>query len=154
MSLISLNEIKLSFGEPLLFDNLNLQIEKDERVALIGRNGVGKTSLMKVIAGELDINDGKISYQKGIQVTHLPQEIPKDIRGKTFDIVLSGLGDRAKLINDYYYLNIRLNTKDSPELLRTPLRIQTSSLASFLSKRALCFSSASSSICFLCKKVS
>ena len=124
MPLISLNEIKLSFGGPLLFDNLNLQIEKRERVALIGRNGVGKTSLMKVIAGELDIDDGKIAYQKGITVTHLPQEISKDIRGKTFDIVLSGLGDRAKLINDYYYLNIRLNTKDSPELLRRLDRLQ------------------------------
>ena len=49
MSLISLNDIKLSFGGPLIFDDLNLQIEQGERVALIGRNGVGKTSLMRVI---------------------------------------------------------------------------------------------------------
>jgi len=124
MSLISLNEIKLSFGGPLLFDNLNLQIEKDERVALIGRNGVGKTSLMKVIAGELDIDDGKIAYQKGITVTHLPQEIPKDIRGKTFDIVLSGLGEQTKLINDYYYLSRRLSKESAPELLKRLERLQ------------------------------
>jgi ATP-binding cassette subfamily F protein uup len=121
MSLISLNEIKLSFGGPLLFDNLNLQIEQGERVALIGRNG----ALMKVIAGQLDIDDGKIAYQKGIQVTHLPQEVPKDIEGKTFDIVLSGLGDRAKLISDYYHLSRRLDNEDSPELLRRLGRLES-----------------------------
>ncbi|NIX15954.1 MAG: ATP-binding cassette domain-containing protein [Candidatus Dadabacteria bacterium] len=118
MPLISLNEVKLSFGGPLLFDDLNLQIEQGERVALIGRNGVGKTSLMKVIAGEYDVDDGKISYQKGLTVTHLPQEIPKDIKGKTFDIVLSGLGERAKLINDYYHLSREVSSKSSPELLK------------------------------------
>jgi len=125
MSLISLNEIRLSFGGPLLFDDLNLQIEQGERVALIGRNGVGKTSLMKVIAGDLDIHDGKISYQKGITVTHLPQEIPKNLEGKTFDIVLSGLGDRAKLISDYYRLSRRLDIENTPELLKRLERLQS-----------------------------
>jgi len=125
MSLISLNEIKLSFGGPLLFDDLNLQIEQGERVALIGRNGVGKTSLMKVIARELDIDDGKIAYQRGIEITYLPQEIPKDIRGKTFDIVLSGLGDRAKLINDYYYLSRKLSNESTPELLKQLDKLQS-----------------------------
>ncbi|NIP38713.1 MAG: ATP-binding cassette domain-containing protein [Candidatus Dadabacteria bacterium] len=118
MSLISLNEVKLSFGGPLIFDDLNLQIEQGERVALIGRNGVGKTSLMKVIARELYVDDGKIAYQKGLTVTHLPQEIPKDMGGKTFDIVLSGLGKRAKLISDYYYLSKRLAHESSPEPLK------------------------------------
>lgn len=118
MPLVSLNEIKLSFGGPLLFDDLSLQIEEGERVALIGRNGAGKTTLMKVIAREVDVDDGGITYQKGLTVTYLPQEIPTDLSGSTFDIVLLGLGDMAKLIRDYHHLSMEISSGSSPELLK------------------------------------
>ncbi len=92
MALISLQGISVAFGGPLLLDQLSLQVEPGERIALLGRNGVGKTTLMKVMAGQVSIDEGEIIFQKGIHVTHLPQEVPNDLKGLVFDIVFSGLG--------------------------------------------------------------
>ena len=93
-------------------------MEPGERVALLGRNGAGKTTLMKVIAGQIGVDDGKVVRQQGIEVTHLPQEIPADITGSVFDIVASGLGKRGELLKDYYHVSHRLHTEHTPELLR------------------------------------
>ncbi|MFA5117318.1 MAG: ATP-binding cassette domain-containing protein [Candidatus Omnitrophota bacterium] len=118
MALISLQEITLKFSGPLIFDGLSFQLEPGERVALLGRNGAGKTTLMKVMAGQLAVDDGEVIFQKGIQVTHLPQEVPVDMKGSVYDIVLSGLGERAVLLSKYHALTHRLHTEHTPELLK------------------------------------
>ena len=118
MSLITLQEVSLKFSGPLIFDSLSLQLEPGERVAMLGRNGAGKTTLMKVMTGELGVDDGKVISQKGIEVTHLPQEVPVDMEGSVFDIVLSGLGERAGLLSRYHALTHRLHTEQTSELLK------------------------------------
>ena len=125
MALISLQDITLAFGGPLLFEDLSLQLEPGERVALLGRNGVGKTTLMKVMAGQVEIDKGELIYQKGVKVTHLPQEVPKDIKGTIFDIVFAGLGQRAKLLSDYHHVVHDLHSNHSPELMRELDRLQS-----------------------------
>lgn len=117
MALISLQEICLAFGGPPIFDHLSLHVEQGERVALLGRNGMGKTTLMKVMSGELKVDEGEVIYQKGIRVTHLPQEVPTNITGTVFDVVLSGLGGRQKLLHDYHHVNHRLATEYSEKLM-------------------------------------
>ncbi len=124
MALISMQEISLAFGGPLVFDGLSLQLEPGERVALIGRNGVGKTTLMKVVAGEVEIDKGELIYQKGVKVTYLPQEVSKDVQGTVFDIVFSGLGERAKLLSDYHHLTHRLHSEHTAELMQELDRLQ------------------------------
>lgn len=118
MALISLQEINLAFSGPIIFDSLSLQLEPGERIALLGRNGAGKTTLMKVINGQQPVDSGKIIVQKGIQIAHLPQEVPSDITASVFDIVLSGLGPRAELLIQHHHLTHLLQTQHSPELLR------------------------------------
>jgi len=118
MALISLQEAVLKFNGPIIFDRLSLQLESGERIALLGRNGAGKTTLMKVLTGQQQLDDGMVIRQKGIQITHLPQEVPADIKGTVFDIVLSGLGDRADILSQYHHLTHRLEAEHTPELLR------------------------------------
>lgn len=108
----------MAFGGPLLFDCLSLQLEAGERIALLGRNGAGKTTLMKVLTGEVTVDRGEIVFQKGIKVTHLPQEVPVNLKGNVFDIVLSGLGKRAQLVADYHHVSHRLHTEHTPELMK------------------------------------
>lgn len=108
-----------------MFDELTLNLEAGERVALLGRNGTGKTTLMKVIAGQMGVDSGKIIRQQGVEITHLPQEIPADIAGSVFDVVASGLGNRGELIRDYHHVSHQLRTDHSPELMRKLARLQT-----------------------------
>ncbi|MBI4387702.1 MAG: ATP-binding cassette domain-containing protein [Candidatus Omnitrophica bacterium] len=117
MALISLQEISLTLGGPPLFDSMSLQLEAGERVALLGRNGVGKTTLMKVMAGQQKVDRGVVAYQKGVRVTHLPQEVPTGITGNVFDLVLSGLGEHVKLLSDYHHVSHRLQTEYSEKLM-------------------------------------
>ena len=77
------------------------------------------------MAGQVTIDEGEIVFQKGVQVTHLPQEVPNDIKGIVFDIVFSGLGPRAKLLSDYHHVVHRLHTESTPELLRQLDILQT-----------------------------
>src|SRR3989304_4735044 len=125
MALISLHEISVAFGGPRLFDGLTLHLEAGERVALLGRNGTGKTTLMKVIAGQMAVDSGKIVRQQGVNITHLPQEIPAGITRTVVDIVASGLGKRGDLIKDYHHVSHQLHTDHSPELMRKLDRLQT-----------------------------
>jgi len=125
MALISLQDISLSFGGLPIFDELSLQLETGERTALLGRNGAGKTTLMKVMAGQVGISSGKVAYQKGITVAHLPQEVPADLEGTVFDIVLQGFGERVKLLSEYHHLTQRLETEYSEQLMAQLERLQT-----------------------------
>jgi ABC transport system ATP-binding/permease protein len=93
MALISIRDICVGFGEPLLLDHVNLQIERGERVGLLGRNGVGKSTLMRLIHGDLTPDAGVIVRQQGMRIALLPQEAPQELDGMTFDIVAAGLDD-------------------------------------------------------------
>lgn len=124
MALISIQDISLAFGGPLLFDQMSLHIEQGERVALLGRNGAGKTTLMKIMTGEVKPDSGKVIYQKGIRVAHLQQEVPIHIKDTVFDVVLSGLGDKVKLLHDYHQVNHRLQTEYSEQLMNELGRLQ------------------------------
>ncbi|MFN8595741.1 MAG: ATP-binding cassette domain-containing protein [Anaerolineae bacterium] len=91
MALISLQEVSLGFGGPLLLEQVNLQIEAGERVGLLGRNGVGKSSLLKLIDGDILPDSGTIARQQNLRVAYLPQEVPQDVTGSVADIVARGL---------------------------------------------------------------
>jgi ATP-binding cassette subfamily F protein uup len=90
MALLSLQNISLKFADTQLLDGVSLQIERGERVCLIGRNGAGKSTLLRILAGDLKPDDGDIAIQKGARVARLPQEVPQDITGYTYDVIAQG----------------------------------------------------------------
>ncbi|MCE9645708.1 MAG: ATP-binding cassette domain-containing protein [Chloroflexi bacterium] len=91
MALISLQDVSLGFGGPRLFDGINLQIEQGEWVGLLGRNGMGKSTLLKLVNGDILPQSGSVSRQQNIQVAYLPQEVPTAVTGSVFDMVAGGL---------------------------------------------------------------
>jgi len=91
MALISMREVSLGFGGPLLLENVNLQIERGEWVGLLGRNGMGKTTLLKLAYGDLNPDSGVISRQQNLRTAYLPQEIPMGVGGTVGEIVAGGL---------------------------------------------------------------
>ncbi len=93
MALLSLLDLDLSFGGPPILDKVNFQVDPGERVCLVGRNGAGKTSLMRVIAGEMKPDAGSVFRPEGSVATRLTQEIPEDVHGTIHDLVAAGSRD-------------------------------------------------------------
>src|SRR5690348_627041 len=104
MSLIQLQHVDFSIGGPLLLADVDLSIERGERVCVVGRNGEGKSTLMKLIAGQLQPDDGEVRVQNGIVVARMAQEVPQSTAGSVFDVVAEGLGDLGRLLARYHHL--------------------------------------------------
>lgn len=101
MALVSLQEVRIAFGGPRLLDGVTLQIERGERVCLVGRNGAGKSTIMKIVVGELAPDSGEVIRAKGARVASLEQEVPQGLDGTVFDVVSEGLGDIVELLSEY-----------------------------------------------------
>ncbi|MCP4147413.1 MAG: ATP-binding cassette domain-containing protein, partial [bacterium] len=117
MSLVSLQDISIAFGGPPLLDNINLQIKRGERLGLLGRNGTGKTTLMKLISGEQEPDKGTVSFRQSVVTALLPQEVPDNITGRVFDVILSGLGKKGELPALYLHLTALLANDHSQPLM-------------------------------------
>jgi len=95
--------VDFSVGGPLLLEHVDLSIEPGERVCIVGRNGMGKSTLMRLMAGELKPDDGEIRVQNGVVVARMAQEVPQDTQGTVFDVVAQGLGDLGRLLARYHH---------------------------------------------------
>jgi ATP-binding cassette subfamily F protein uup len=89
MALLSVQNLTLGFGAPPLLEDITFHLEASERVALVGRNGAGKSTFMRVLCGDLSPSEGNVTVQKGANVAYLPQEVPTGMAGSVFDIVAS-----------------------------------------------------------------
>ena len=90
MALLDLKNVTLALGGPPVLDGVNLRIEKGERICLLGRNGEGKTTLLRLLAGAIEPDSGEIVRQAGLRVGRLTQEIPADISGSVCEVVAGG----------------------------------------------------------------
>ncbi len=116
MPLIALRDVSLGFRGPLVLDQANLTLEPGERVCLLGRNGTGKSTLLRLIQGEIDTAQGEIARQQGLVTAMLPQEVPQFLDGTVFDEVARGLGPRADLLADYHRTAHQLALESTDEL--------------------------------------
>lgn len=106
MSLVTLQQVEVSYGGPALLNKVDLTIEPNERICLIGRNGVGKSTLLKVLNKEIVPDDGSLRFTEGVKVAKLTQEVPSGTEGSVFRVVASGLGDMGELLNTFRKLTM------------------------------------------------
>ena len=92
MPILSAQNITLRFGGPPLLDNVTFDVEPGDRICLVGRNGEGKSTLLKVLTGEMEANSGDIIKKSGLKITRMIQEIPAHLEGTVRDVVMSGVG--------------------------------------------------------------
>ncbi len=93
MALMSLRDVSLAFGGPRLLDHVDWQIERGDRICLLGRNGEGKSTLLKLVEGRLEPDEGQVIRQQGLRIARLPQEVPEGRGGTVADEVAEGLDD-------------------------------------------------------------
>jgi ATP-binding cassette subfamily F protein uup len=117
MALISLQNVSLSFGGLPVLDKISMQIEAGERVCLVGRNGEGKSSLMRLIAGEQSQDSGRVIKQQGAKIARLDQEVPVSLDGTVYSVVSGGLGKYMALLDRHHNLSRRLAEDHSKFLL-------------------------------------
>lgn len=101
MALIGMRDVCWGFGDSLLLDNITLQVEKGERIGVLGRNGVGKSTLFKLFSGEMRPDSGDILCGPGIRVAALAQDVPGGFDGTIFDVVAEGFGDAGRAMAEH-----------------------------------------------------
>ena len=117
MQILNIKDLMVSFGQKPLFQGVNLQVNTGECIALVGRNGVGKSSLLKIIAGESSPDSGSVQFSKNIRVGMLSQTVPIALKGSVYDVVATGLSPIADLLKAYQVVLQKLNTNISDALL-------------------------------------
>ena len=102
MPQLILSDASLAYGHVPLLDHADFQLDPGERVALIGRNGTGKSSMLRALAGQGALDDGSVWLQPGVRMGYVPQEPPFDPELTVFAAVVAGMGEVSALLADYH----------------------------------------------------
>tara|TARA_B100001245_G_scaffold91444_1_gene66234 strand:- start:9130 stop:11025 length:1896 start_codon:yes stop_codon:yes gene_type:complete len=102
MVLVRLQQVELAFGDHVLLNKVDLDIQSNERVCVVGRNGEGKSTLLKILNREVTPDDGRVQYSDMLRVSALQQELPKSVDKKVYDVVAEGLGETGEVIAAYH----------------------------------------------------
>ena len=118
MSLLGLQDVSLAFGGPALLSHADFSIARGERVCLLGRNGTGKSTLLKLLDDTLQPDSGTVVRLTGLSVARLEQEIPDDVVGTMFDVVAAGLGAAGALLAQYHHASLDVAQDATPKALK------------------------------------
>jgi ATP-binding cassette subfamily F protein uup len=114
MPLLTLDHVTTAFGHVPLLDDAGLIVGAGERIAVIGRNGTGKSTLLRILAGDLTPDAGAIWRQPGLTAARLVQDVPLDSPGTVFDVVADGLGDLRDLVHAYHRAAVAVTEDPTP----------------------------------------
>ena len=117
MAILSLTDVDLSFGGSPLLEGATVQFEAGERVCVVGRNGTGKSTLLRLLNNELLPDAGTVWRQPGLTTAYLPQEVPENLQGPAAGVVAAGLGHAGQLVTAYQELAARIAGNPAPELM-------------------------------------
>src|SRR4051812_30959998 len=124
MPLLSFADVSTAFGHVPLLDKAQLLIEEGERVAVIGRNGTGKSTLLRVLSGELTPDQGQVWRAPGLRISRLVQDASVATSATVFDVVAEGLGDLRDVVRDYHHATVEVTEHGSEQALETLGRLQ------------------------------
>jgi ATP-binding cassette subfamily F protein uup len=116
--MISIQSASLTFGLRPILDDATIVIERGDRIGLLGRNGEGKSTFLKVLTGEQSLDAGDVHRQAGVRISRLEQEITVADGLNILDVVLEGLGEKGRLLHQYHDLAREASTGDSRALAR------------------------------------
>jgi ATP-binding cassette subfamily F protein uup len=91
MTLVTIRDLSIGFRGPPLLDEVSCQIEPGQRIGLLGRNGAGKTTFMRILSGEVEPDHGDVSFATGTKVSLLSQDVPRQIQDRVCEVVAQGL---------------------------------------------------------------
>ena len=118
MSLLGMKAVRIAFGGAPILDDAAFSIARGERVCLLGRNGAGKSTIMKLLDGTILPDTGEVVRQGGVTVARLEQDIPDTIEGSIFDVVAAGLGATGALLAKYHEASHRVATEHGESALK------------------------------------
>jgi ATP-binding cassette subfamily F protein uup len=117
MPLLTLQQVSLAYGHVPLLDHVDLNIDAGDKIALIGRNGTGKSSLLRVVAGEARADDGEVWVRPGLRLAYVPQEPPLAAEQTVFEAAALGLGAAQASLSEYEAVAHALETAQDEALL-------------------------------------
>lgn len=124
MSLLTLRNILLAFGQAPLLEQANLVVEPKQRICVIGRNGAGKSSLLKIINRELVPDSGEIVLADTVRIAKLQQDLPQNLTGTVYELVARGLGKQGELLAEYHAVSEQLATDTSAAIYKRFEKLQ------------------------------
>ncbi|WP_435276929.1 ABC transporter ATP-binding protein [Psychrobium sp. nBUS_13] len=122
--LIRLSSAQLAFGTHVILDKADFQVNANERVCLVGKNGTGKSTLMKIVARQMDLDGGELRYNNEIVVARLEQDPPEKAEMSVFDFVSSGIAHVGELIAKYHHVLLELETNYSDAVMDKLAKLQ------------------------------
>ncbi len=124
MPLLRLDKVSLAFGHRPLLDEADLELRRGERVCLVGRNGEGKSSLMRIVNGEIVPDDGSLWVRPATRIAYLAQEVALDSNDSVFDVVAGGVPELGQLICAYHHTATALEQAHTPAALQRLAELQ------------------------------
>jgi ATP-binding cassette subfamily F protein uup len=124
MPLLRLDKVSLAFGHRPLLDEAVLELRRGERVCLVGRNGEGKSSLMRILSGEIVPDDGSLWVRSATRIAYLAQDVDLDSDDSVFDVVAGGVPELGQLISEYHHTASALEQAHTPAALERLAELQ------------------------------
>ncbi|MFA5812000.1 MAG: ATP-binding cassette domain-containing protein [bacterium] len=124
MALLSISDLCVAFDDPPLLDRVSMNVERGERICIVGRNGTGKSTLLKCIAGEFAPDSGEVARERGAVFSFLPQEVPEGLCGAVFDVVAGGIQETGDLLAEYHRISSSIAVNQDAALMKRMDEIQ------------------------------
>lgn len=118
MPIMTLNHIYKAFGPQVLLDDVSFSITRGVRIGLIGRNGEGKSTLLRIMAGQVECDEGDVTLRNNARVAYLPQAPHFDAGETVFQVVAGGLGDVAQALDEYHEALHALESDSSDKAMK------------------------------------